>query len=107
MTNEDLLKTKTPATAMYCLSALRRFDKMTREEIQSIVFEIATLGQNGLDYASPDQKYVLKTIPGEQFSGLQLMCLMYVGFKDIEPTMDVGFDLREPYEMALKLHNED
>jgi hypothetical protein len=34
------------------------------------------------------------------------MCLMYVGFKDIEPTMDVGIDLRELYEMALKMHTE-
>ncbi len=106
VTNEDLLKTKAPAAAMYCLSALQRFDVMTREEIMAIVSEIAFIGQGGLDYASPDQKYILKTIPGEQFSGLQLVCLMYVGFKDIEPTMDVGVDLREPYEMALKLHNE-
>ncbi len=52
------------------------------------------------------QKYRLVAVPGETFSGLQLMCLMYVGFKDIQPTVDVGMDLREPYEMALKLHRE-
>jgi hypothetical protein len=34
------------------------------------------------------------------------MCLMYVGFKDIQPTLDVGMDLSEPYQMALKLHKE-
>jgi hypothetical protein len=31
---------------------------------------------------------------------------MYVGFKDIQPTLDVGMDLSEPYRMALQLHQE-
>ena len=78
----------------------------SRPEITQIVSEIAILGQSGLDYASSEQKYRLVAVPGEPFSGLQLMCLMYVGFKDIQPTVDVGMDLREPYEMALKLHRE-
>jgi len=60
-----------------------------------------------LDYASSEKKYTLQSIPGEQFSGLQLMCMMYVGFKDVKPTADVGMDLREPYEMALKLYQSD
>lgn len=105
-TNPDLLKSKQMASVMYCLSALERFEKMSRPEITQIVSEIAILGQAGLDYASSEQKYRLVAVPGETFSGLQLMCLMYVGFKDIQPTVDVGMDLREPYEMALKLHRE-
>jgi len=105
-TNPDLLKSKQMASVMYCLSALERFEKMSRPEITEIVSEIAILGQSGLDYASSEQKYRLVAVPGETFSGLQLMCLMYVGFKDIQPTVDVGMDLREPYEMALKLHRE-
>ena len=62
------------------------------------LWEIAILGQSGLDYASSEQKYRLASLPGETFSGLQLMRLMYVGFKDIQPTLDVG--------MALQLHQE-
>jgi hypothetical protein len=90
---------------MYCLAALQRFEEMSREEILPIISEIAVLGQSGLDYASPEPKYRLASLPEKAFSGLELMCLMYVGFKDIEPTLDIGFDLREPYEMALKMHN--
>ncbi|MCL4264719.1 MAG: tetratricopeptide repeat protein [Anaerolineae bacterium] len=105
-TNPELLKSKEMASVMYCLSALQRFEKMTGDEILKIIAEIAIIGQTGLDYASPEQKYHLASLPGETFSGLQLMCLMYVGFKDIQPTVDVGMDLSEPYQMALKLHRE-
>jgi hypothetical protein len=86
-TNPDLLKSKDMASVMYCLSALQRFEKMNRDDILKIVSEIAIMGQSGLDYASSEQKYRLASLPGESFSGLQLMCIMYVGFKDIQPTM--------------------
>ena len=66
---------------------------------------VATQAAGGLDHASPDKKYSLNSLPGEQFSGLQLMCLMYVGFKDIDPTLDLGTDLSQAYEAALKMHN--
>jgi hypothetical protein len=104
ITNQELLETKEMASVMYCLSALRQFENMNREEIQQIVGEIALLGARGLDYSSSDKKYTLNSLPGEQFSGLELMCLMYVGFKDIEPTLDIGVDLSRPYEMALKMY---
>jgi hypothetical protein len=104
VTNEELLKLKLPAATMYCLDALQRFDDMSREEMLPILSEIALLGREGLDYASSEARYALRSLPGKNFSGLHLMCLMYVGFKEIEPTMDVGVDLREPYEQALSLH---
>ena len=104
--NLDLLQSKEMASVMYCLSAWQRFEKMNRDDILKIVSEIAILGQSGLDYASSEQKYRLASLPGESFSGLQLMCLMYVGFKDIQPTLDVGMDLSEPYQMALQLYRE-
>jgi hypothetical protein len=59
------------ASLMYCLSALQRFEKMRRDEILQVVSEIAILGQSGLDYAVPEQKYRLTSLPGESFSGLQ------------------------------------
>lgn len=49
------------------------------------------------------KKYRLKKMPGE-FSGLQLVCYMYVGFKQIAPEQDIGFDLAEEYEDAAALH---
>ena len=105
VTNEELLQQKEAASVMYCLGALQRFENMRRAEIQEIVGEIALMGAGGIDYTSSEQKYSLKSVPGEQFSGLQLLCMMYVGFKDIKPTLDVGVDLSEPYQAALKLHN--
>jgi hypothetical protein len=104
ITNEELLRLKLPAATMYCLDALQRFEEKSRDEIYEVVSEIAIMGRSGLDYASSDAKYTLRSIPGKQFSGLQLMCLMYVGFKEIEPTLDTGVDLREPYEQALAMH---
>lgn len=87
---------------MYCLSALQKFSIMEKQEVQTIVFEIAMLGMNGLDTNDSTQKYRLKSLQGN-FSGLQLVSMMYVGFKQIEPTMDVGFDLSKEYKAAKQL----
>ncbi len=84
-TNPALLSEKAPAAVMYLIGALRRFAGLTKTRIREIAFEIAVLGRSGLDYASPAQQYSLNSLPGETFSGLQLMCLMYVGFKRVEP----------------------
>jgi hypothetical protein len=65
--------------------------------------EIAQLGESGLDYASPEKKYSLTACPGESFSGHQLMCLMFAGFKRIAPDQDVGMDLNDPWVAALEL----
>ena len=107
VTNPELLEAKEMASVMYCLGALQRFDKLSRQEIRQIVNEIALVGANGIDYTSADQNYTLNSIPGEKFGGLQLLCLMYVGFKDVDPTVDPGIDLSQPYETALKLHQPD
>ena len=58
-----------------------------------------------LDYASPEKKYHLSSCPGESFSGHQLMCLMFAGFKRIAPDQDTGMDLNEPWITALELFN--
>ena len=87
----------------FLLDALKRYAPMDVEQVQAITFEIGILGQGGLDYASPEKKYQLRTIPGEDFSGLQLMCLMHAGFKRIAPDLDSGMDLEEPFLAALQL----
>jgi tetratricopeptide (TPR) repeat protein len=90
----------------YCLAALELFKKKTREEIQSIAFEIALKGQSGLDINNPDKKYQLISLRGN-FTGLQLVCYMYVGFKQIAPEQDVGIDLSEEYRAALNLTDKE
>jgi tetratricopeptide (TPR) repeat protein len=87
---------------MYCLGALQKFSGMSSAEIQRITFEIAMLGRSGLDINTPKAKYTLESLPGD-FTGLQLLCYMYVGFQLIDPSVDIGADLHEEYETALKI----
>jgi tetratricopeptide (TPR) repeat protein len=87
---------------MYCLDALKKFAIMTKAEVQAIGFEIALLGQRGIDVNDSAQKYTLRSLPGN-FSGLQLMALMYVSFQQIAPGQSIGFDLAAEYAMAQRL----
>ncbi len=103
-TNPALLKEKQPAAIFYFLDAFKRFDAMTPEQVRKVAFEIALVGKDGLDYASPDEKYELRALPDQKFSGLHLMCLMYAGFKRVAPEHDVGMDLDDPFLTALQLH---
>lgn len=85
--------------ALYCLAAFETFDEMSVDEIRSATFEISLHGRQGLDPSDPARNYRLKSIPGE-FSALQLLCYMYVGFKLLEPDIDIGFDLSEEFGAA-------
>ena len=87
----------------YCLGALERFEGMPKTEVQKITFEIAMLGRRGLDVNDPAQKYSLTSVPGK-FSGLQLLCIEYVGFQVVDPSVDIGFDLSAEYAEAGKVH---
>jgi len=89
----------------YCLKALQRFDGMPRAEVQKIAFEIAMLGSRGLDVNDSAEQYTLQSIPGK-FSGLHLLCIEYVGFQIIEPSLDLGFDLSAEYEAAVSMHQK-
>ena len=103
-TNPDLLKQKESATVMYCLDTLKRFEKMPLEKIKEIAFEVGLLGTAGIDYTKPDRRYSLKSLPGEQFTGLQMLVFMFVGFKKIDPTVNTGLDFKDAYGIALKLY---
>jgi hypothetical protein len=105
-TNPELLREKYPAAVWFLLDALKRYAPMDVEQVRAIAFEIGMLGRSGLDYASPEKKYTLRSIPGETFSGLQLMCLMHGGFKRIAPDLDSGMDLEEPFLTALQLYEQ-
>ena len=88
------------AAVMYCLSAVQRFERISKGAITAVVGEIALLGGLRVD---GEAIRMLQSLPDEDISGLQLMCLMDVGFKDINPALDTGMDLAEPYETALKM----
>ena len=102
-TNPDLLKAKSSARVMYLLSALKRYQLMGESAIRAVLMEIAVIGMQGLDYASPEKKYELKALPSERFSGLEMMCLMYAAGQRLMPGESVGMDLNDEYLQALQL----
>lgn len=85
----------------YCLRALQRFDGMPKSEVQRITFEITMLGTRGMQVNDPAEQYSLNSISGK-FSGLHLLCIGYVGFKLIDPSVDLGFDLAAEYAAACQ-----
>lgn len=99
---DDAGGTLRPDVVMYIASALETFEQIGSQRRQEVAFEIAMKGQEGLDTASPEPKYNLRTLPGK-FSGLHLVAIMYAAFQQIDPTVDVGIDLRREYEAAREL----
>jgi hypothetical protein len=91
----------------YLLDALRLFRGMPLQKIREISFEIDMLGKYGLDINDPKETHVLRALPGRTFSALQLVCIMYAGFKQFEPGMDIGVDLAEEWEMTERLTREE
>jgi hypothetical protein len=104
VSNPDLLQQKAPASVMYLLGALQLFDTLPVDKIKEIAFEIAMRGREGIDYSDPDRKHTLASLPGRELTGLQMMCMMYAGFKRFAPELDPGMDLRREYEEAQQLH---
>lgn len=101
---------RTPGTprmdaVMYCLGALERFAELPPDQVRKIGFEIAILGTRGLEVNDSSVTYTLHSLPGV-FSGLHLLSIQYVAFKQFAPTQDIGFDLSAEYEAAWKLFGE-
>ncbi len=91
-----------PDAVHYCLAAMQHFVRLSPKEIQKLTFDIALLGRNGFDVHDPEKRYKVKGLPGKQ-SGLELVCFMYVGFRYVDESVDIGFDLSREYEAALSL----
>ncbi|MBI4684629.1 MAG: hypothetical protein HY755_05480 [Nitrospirae bacterium] len=67
---------------------------------KKIGFEIAMLGRQGIDPAKTEKKYHLESIPGKEFTGLQLLAYMYSAFQVIDPFLDTGINFKKEYEAA-------
>lgn len=91
-----------PDVMYYCISALNRFRNMPIDDVKNICFEIAMLGQKGLDINDPEKKYTLATMPGS-YTGLQLVTYMFVGFKKFAPEVDTGVDFNNEFRSAEKM----
>lgn len=91
----------------YLLDAMKLFRGRSMDQVREITFEIGMLGRQGLDINDPQETHVLRSLPGRTFSALELVCIMYAGFKRIEPGMDIGLDLSEEWGMAERLAREE
>jgi hypothetical protein len=108
VTNPGLLKRKSAEAVPFLLAALRRFDRMDEDAIKRLTLEVAVLGQEGIDYANANHRHELKAAPGEEFTGLEIMCLLYAGLKRMAPAeADLGFDLNDEFAMALELYHSE
>jgi hypothetical protein len=106
--NPELLRAKAPEAVPLLLGALRRFDGMENRAIAALTQEVVLLGENGLNYTDSDKIYTLKSAPGETFTGLGLMCLMYAGIQRLAPAgADAGMDLHDEFAMALSLYHSE
>ncbi|OGB96087.1 MAG: hypothetical protein A2Z31_00090 [candidate division NC10 bacterium RBG_16_65_8] len=92
-----------PAYKYYLLAALKWLDQEGLARAREVVAEIGALGTGGIDLHG-DRTYTLRAMPGKEFSGRHLVSYLYVCLKAIDPTLDPGIDLHEPYLQALELH---
>ena len=65
---------------------------MSKEELQRTTLEIAMLGAQGFSVNDPSKKYQLRSLPGN----------FTVGFKIIDPTVNIGFDIATEYAEAQR-----
>ncbi|KPF61695.1 hypothetical protein D621_00215 [beta proteobacterium AAP51] len=108
--SQRLLKAKSiggfrPDVMMYISDALKTFKRLGPQGTRSLTLEIAMLGRNGLDVNDSTAKYKLKAVPG-QFSGLQLLSIMYAAFQTIDPSADIGANFKAEYDAALKMQGK-
>ncbi|RIW11976.1 hypothetical protein D0X99_20075 [Algoriphagus lacus] len=95
------------AVAFYMVDALEYFSKLSIEKVKEIAFEVAMLGQSGID---PKKKgYRLNKIPGQVFSGYKLLAYYYVSWAKAIPQMlsqlQMPFD--EEYQLAQSIFESD
>ena len=64
-----------------------------------MTLEISVLGRNGFEVHNRQRRYRLNNLEGD-FSGLALVCWLYVGMQELAPGADIGFDLSKEYQMA-------
>ena len=88
-----------PKAVEHCATAIKKFSTLPVERVKEITAEISMLGRSGLDMHNPAEQYALNSLPGS-YTGLELVCYLYVGIQMFSPGTDVGFDLGAEYNIA-------
>lgn len=90
---------------MYMRGAMQTFAQMPRQQVGEIVMEIAQLARSGFAVNEPGKRYTLKRLPGE-YSGLELVSIMHVGFRMFDPNTDPETGLEREYQMARSMSED-
>jgi len=88
----------------YCLDAMKRFAQMSPDAVQKVTLELAMAGRNGFAVHNPDSRYRVKGLDGD-FSGLAMVCFLFVAMERMAPGTDIGFNLAAEYEQAKQMFN--
>ena len=86
------------------IEALERFAGILQPDVQKIACGSPRSAVAAPNLNDSEKKHTLQSLPGS-FSGLHLLCLKYVGFQILDPTIDVGIDLSAEYQAALEIHS--
>ena len=95
---------ETMMMSMYMLGAMQYFDTLQPQDVHRIALEIAMVGVTGID---PQKKYSIKSIPGKEFGGYQLLAYYYVSWARAIPEKlkALGLPFSKAYESALQMYN--
>jgi tetratricopeptide (TPR) repeat protein len=89
----------------YMQGAMDAFANLTRQQLGEVTMEIALLGRSGLAINNPHKRYNLTSLPGD-YSGLQLLAMMHVGLRMLDPGADTGTGLDREHEVALAMRGK-
>ena len=90
-----------PEVVDYIRDAMKRFKSMDVSQIQNFALELALIGNQGLNINDSTKKHLLKTWPAD-YSGLQVISIMYAAFQQFAPDTDLGIDLSREYRIATQ-----
>jgi len=90
--------------SLYMLGAMQYFDTLEPIEVHRIALEIAMVGVTGIN---PNKKYSIKSLPGREFGGYELLAYYYVSWARAIPNKleDLGLPFTKAYETALQMYN--
>ena len=91
------------AVVQYMVAALQYFQDKDQDEIKKTAFEIAMIGQQGID--TKIDNYIVGSIPGKRFSGYQLLSFYYVSWALAVPEHvgELGLEYEKEFSLASKM----
>jgi tetratricopeptide (TPR) repeat protein len=89
----------------FMLGALAWADGQDRQTIGLVAAKAAKIGQGGIAYRDTASRYDLVGYSNEPISGLQLLSVMYVLIKQLDPALDQGIDLEAVFSAARGVHD--